>query len=251
MEVGVLLAARVDSLYFQLIFCLLRYKEFHSFDEGFFNIKINSRYNQELNFEWVKQKKLKILNKLLGFPIPAAQILLSSKKHYSSLDARFFKQSIIDVNKIVTLEPEKITFKEEGSRSVSGEVAQKRIFIGQPWNFMGYDKKQIIRLFDQIVSLKIQSYLIHPREDLYPSKNFLNDKIDKIKLNITAESFLNNLPNHETLEIYSVVTSTVIDLSKNFNFFLLQPPEDHLDLKEDQDLIAEVMNYQGKKVTYV
>lgn len=195
-----ILVARVDSLRFQSIFSILKFKNLYTFDEGLFSIDPNSIYNSQLRVPRSMGGLHFLSSKIFNFPKGAAFFYKNTDQHFSWFKPSLFNNTRIDISKVFYLEEEKNT------------ETIKKIFIGQPWQFMSMDKKSLIAITNFINQQKFDVYLIHPREDISIINSMLNEKISRVQVHTDGESFLVKMLNTSDSSVYTVASTIVTHL---------------------------------------
>jgi len=213
----VLLGCNVDNMYFQLMIKLLKFDEFHTFDEGIILLRDSKWQPGTLDgiyyireFDTQYQKRWFYLNKIIGIPIPWGLVFQLSHKHYTFFD------------------PDKTSHPLSKTREVTyvkrKETARKleRIFLGvnSYWGWTDdYSKRgnkklyqeSLLRAADRLNSLNLNIYLMHPRENDDLIK-LLSPKTIILKNLDGNEIFLNSLSKDSQLTVYTVMSGAVYDL---------------------------------------
>lgn len=208
-KTDILLAARVDSLYFQVMFKFIKFEKLATFDEGLFSAMKSSRYNTEKAFSFSGQTKYYLFHKLFSFPIPATIILSQSIMHFSWLAKQSFKNTALKKSKIIEMGP------------LLNKSDIKTVMIGQPWHFMGATKLKDI--FDKINNANVDLYILHPRENYPLLKKYISPSIRVLRLVSPIESFLSILCNSEKIDLVTVASSAVFHIDRReFNLKIIK-----------------------------
>ena len=101
-----------------------------------------------------------------------------------------------------------------------------KLFIGQPWELMGLNDKQINDLLRKLEEIKIDVYIVHPREDHKKRLEQLNPSIQDLKLSMALDQLFNILKPQEDIGIYTVCSTTVLDLEVDLKTILLKVPDE-------------------------
>ena len=205
----ILLAARVDAIEFQIIFHLGKFQALNTFDEGLYSILKESSYNSHIQFG-KNEKKKKIINFFFGVPFPTSQYLLLTERHFTWFNAESFAQSVIERNKITEIHA------QEKVSPIS------KIFIGQPWHYMDFNKENIQSLSQKINDLDMDLYISHPREDLLRIEDLLNPSIQIISLNQDIELFLNKIASNNNIRVFTFGSSAVVHLESSIKISVVK-----------------------------
>jgi hypothetical protein len=206
-----LLAACVDQDAFNLIYLLSKFTHLLTFDEGYFTIKPNSRFNDESIFPFKTQKRNKLLNLIFKFPKTPKFYLKQSLFHFGWFKKALYKFTAIDSDKIISMESLE-------SREMNNIY---KIFIGQPFKWMGLSKQNYEEIAEFIKLNEINLYIQHPRETL---QNSILDKIDISVLSFShgAESFINKVGDFNAeLEIYSFMSTLCLEINPSIKIKLI------------------------------
>ena len=232
-----ILGAEVDAFNFQILLRFLNIGNFYSLDEGVFSVQKTSIYNSMSSFSFRGQKRYLFLNSIFGFPSPPKILMQQSKKHFSWYKKKSFTEIPHLYNKIVQMQPK--TY----SKSI------KKIFISQPWNFMGLSDKSLKRLAHLLVKNNIDTYISHPRED----KSYFADKylhltsLLVIDTNHPVEEFVNFLSElSDSIEVYTFASGACLELNKRVPvhlFNILDPGEFH----ESQESLKKILSNRDIK----
>ena len=170
------IASNVDDFYFHLIFRFASFNNFISYDEGQRSIVLNDHYFQR-SFEKKGQKKLALMNRILGFPKPYGEYYDYSDIHYTFYNHNLIEHNLKNHKNIVFLN------KKSTARSI------EKIFIGisSNWRYMANKTlnlnsaeylEKILAAAKVINQLNPDLYLMHPREN--------NDLVDLLNENINV-----------------------------------------------------------------
>lgn len=207
-----LLAACVDQDAFNLIYLLSRFDDLLTFDEGYFTIKPNSRFNAESFFPFRTQKRNKLLNLIFQFPKTPKFYLQQALFHFG-----WFKKILYQGTSI---ESDKIIFMESFDSNEVNNIY--KIFIGQPFKWMNLSKQNYLEIAEYIKSKHIDLYIQHPRETL---QNSILDKIDIPILSFShgVESFINKVGDFNAeLEIYSFMSTLCLEINPSIKIKLIE-----------------------------
>jgi hypothetical protein len=227
-----ILGAEVDALNFQILLRFLKIKYFYSLDEGVFSVQPSSIYNSMSEFAFKGQKRYLLLNSLFGFPWPPKILMQKSDKHFTWYRRESFSEIPHLYNKIVEMEP----------KTYSKRI--KKVFISQPWNFMGLSEDALKNLASLLVKHNIDTYISHPRENM----SFFADKylhlinLLVIDLNHPVEEFINFLSElSKDIEVYTFASGACLELHENvpINLFnILNPDQTH----QSQESLKKILN---------
>jgi hypothetical protein len=195
-----IIVSRVDDLYFQIIYKIMKFNSLYTFDEGLFAIEPNSIYNSQIEIKFEYGILYFILSKILGFPIGAAQYYKKTEKHFTWFDRNLFKRTVIDDSKLIQLKDNADT------------KPINRIFIGQPWQFMGLDDQAINSIGEFINSSRIDLYISHPREDNNIMGSLINPSIARISNLTSGEIFLSKIIQTSNPDLYTLASTIVTNL---------------------------------------
>jgi len=238
LTVNKLICSQVDLTDFQLLYFLIDFKELNTFDEGFFSLKKNSRYNSETSFNVKTHLKYKVLNKIFNWPKTPLNILMETKEHFTWYPIELHSDSCIEENKLT-----KINKKMDDSKY--------KLFIGQPWELMGLNDKQINDLLRILEEIKIDVYIVHPREDHKKRLEQLNPSIQDLKLSMALDQLFNILKPQEDISIYTVCSTTVLNLEVDLKTILLKVPDELSEINSDQKNIYNLLLKMGKEVKFL
>ena len=233
-----LICSQVDLTDFQLLYALLSFKELNTFDEGYFSLKKNSRYNSEISFNTKTHLKYKILNGIFGWPKTPLNILAETKEHFTWYPNELHSDSSIEGNKLTKIEKK------------MDESAYK-FFIGQPWELMGLHDQQINDLLTKLKEIKIDVYIIHPRENYKKRLEQLDPSIQDLKVSMALDQLLNILKPQENIGIYTVCSTTVLNIQGDLETILLKMPTELTEINADQKDIYNFLLKMGKKVKFL
>lgn len=195
-----IIVSRVDDLYFQIIFKIMKFNSLYTFDEGLFAIEPSSIYNSQTEIKFEYGILYFMLSKLLGFPTGAALYYKRADKHFTWFDRNLFKGTVIDDSKLIQLKD-------------NAELKPiNRIFIGQPWQFMGLDHKAINSIGAFINSSRIDLYISHPREDNNIMSSLINPNIARISNLTSGEIFLSRIIQTSNPDLYTLASTIVTNL---------------------------------------
>lgn len=206
-----LLAACVDQDPFHLIYLLSKFTHLLTFDEGYFTIKPNSRFNTESIFPFETQKRNKLLNSIFKFPKTPKFYLQHSLFHFGWFKKTLYQSTAIDSDKIIPM------------KSLQSSKIDKRykIFIGQPFKWMDLSTQNCREILEFIRSSEVNLYIRHPRETI---QNSILDKIDIPILSFShgVGSFLNQIGNfNPDLEIYSFMSTLCLEINSSIKIKLI------------------------------
>lgn len=170
------IASNVDDFYFHLIFRFASFKSFISYDEGQRSIVLNDHYFQK-SFEKKGQKKLALMNRLLGFPKPYGEYYEYSDSHYTFYNHNLIEHNLKNHKNIIFLN------KKSTAKSID------KVFVGisSDWRYMENETislnsteylEKILAAAKVINELNPDIYLMHPREN--------NDLVDLLNENINV-----------------------------------------------------------------
>jgi len=206
---NILLASRVDSILFQIIFFMKNFEHLYTFDEGLFTIQYNSRYNCEVMQPILFERSFYWMNKFFSFPVNPSYFYRITSKHFTFFEKFNFRHSLIDNSKIELL-PLRQNFRK-----------MKNIWIGQPWQSMFLDKDSLEKLRCFIEDSAIDLYLVHPREDRSIISDYLDTSITQIHCISPAEDFLEKLTGLSSFKIFVVASTATISLSSSNSVTLI------------------------------
>ena len=215
-----LIAACVDQIYFQLIYFLCKFSFFVSIDEGIFSVDKSSRFNSEMSFNFETHKLFFFLEKIFNFPKVPQYFLDKSIYHFGWFNKNLYKNTMIE-NKVI--------FMEQSTEQVAGRL---KIFIGQPFKWMGLDADNLNQIIEFIKNERIDIYLKHPRET---KQNSIISKINCpiVETETDAETFL-NLIYQDRLVIFSYMSSVVFGIGHKFeNNIICLPASENLKVRHD------------------
>ena len=213
-----LIAACVDQIYFQLIYFLCKFSFFVSIDEGIFSVDKSSRFNSEMSFNFETHKLFFFLEKIFNFPKVPQYFLDKSIYHFGWFNKNLYKNTMIE-NKVI--------FMEQSTEQVAGRL---KIFIGQPFKWMGLDADNLNQIIEFIKNERIDIYLKHPRET---KQNSIISKINCpiVETETDAETFL-NLIYQDRLVIFSYMSSVVFGIGHKFdNNIICLPVSENLKIR--------------------
>jgi len=231
-----LLAARVDSIYFQILYFFIGFKNLLTFDEGLFTIQENSRYNSKILNKQHFSKPFYWFNRLISFPKSPSYFYKITSKHFSYFAIDSFKTSAINRSKV-----EYIINTRKLNR-------MKNIFIGQPWQTMFLSQNNIEDLKIAIESLGISLYIAHPREDLEIIANSLSESIVQISCSSPAEDFLEIINDFGPFNFFIMASTVAISISNKHDITLLSFKNQSNEISQIQEnledaLLAKKMNF--------
>jgi len=216
----IFLGCNVDNIDFQFMLKLLKYKEFHSFDEGHIALRDPKWKPGQLagivyieEFSFIGQKRWYFLNKLTGFPVAWGKIWDMADNHYTFYDP--------DIVKHPLSKRKEVTFVKR--KNLEKKIESVFLGINSYWGWTDDGSNRNNRdLYDQalkrasniINSLKPNLYLMHPREgeDLI---KLLDEDIILLRNLDGNEIFLNSLQKGSQLRVYTVMSGAVYDLDTN------------------------------------
>jgi len=215
-----LIAACVDQIYFQLIYFLCKFSFFVSIDEGIFSVDKSSRFNSEMSFNFETHKLFFFLEKIFNFPKVPQYFLDKSIFHFGWFNKNLYKDTMIE-NKVILME-----------QSIEQQAGKLKIFIGQPFKWMGLDAENLNKIIEFIKNERIDIYLKHPRET---KQNSIISKINCpiVETETDAETFL-NLIYQDRLAIFSYMSSVVFGIGHKFdNNIICLPVSENLKVRHD------------------
>tara|TARA_Y100001935_G_scaffold158798_1_gene130696 strand:+ start:3102 stop:4079 length:978 start_codon:yes stop_codon:yes gene_type:complete len=234
-----LFAACVDQMYFQLIFFLCRFSFFATIDEGIFSVDKLSRFNSEKKFKKDTHKLYFYLEKIFNFPKAPNFFIEKSIYHFGWFNKNLYEETMLE-DKVILMDQPK------------GLIDVKpKIFIGQPFKWMGLDPKNLDQIINFIKNEKIDFYLKHPRET---KQNSILSKINCPVINIDtdAENFL-NIIYKDRLCIFSFMSSVIFGISNKFDVNIIcLPVSENVQVRHDAFLhMLKVSEIQHTVVPYV
>ncbi|MDA7562978.1 glycosyltransferase family 52 protein [Gammaproteobacteria bacterium] len=227
------LAARVDDLTFQLLYKLLPPLKIYTFDEGLFTIQSDSIYNSQENFTRKSGIKRYLSYKFFKFPIPASYFYKNNFFHFTHFHNENFSRSLIDKKKLKYIQP---SFKQKGI---------KKIFVGQPWQYMHFSQSSLENLSRFINRSSIDIYLIHPRENITLIDKNLHMNISRIRCFSSSESFVNQLMLDQDVEIYTVASTLVLGLEKSTKINIVHSSSFDEKIIYGQENLGNVLEVEG------
>jgi len=233
---NILLASRVDSLLFQIIFFVKNFEHLYTFDEGLFTIQDKSRYNSDAINPILFERSFYWMNKLFSFPVNPSYFYRITSKHFTFFGKINFRHSLIDNSKIELL-PLRQNFRK-----------MKNIWIGQPWQSMFLDKDSLKKLRCFIEDSEIDLYLVHPREDRSIISDHLDTSITQIHCISPAEDFLEKLTGLSSFKIFVVASTATISLSSSNSVTLINISGCGEALLESQQALKDAL--QAKNINF-
>jgi len=238
LNVNRLICSQVDLTDFQLLYFFINYEELNTFDEGYFSLKKNSRYNSEISFSAKTHLRYKILNKIFSWPKTPLNILMKTEKHFTWYPVELHSDSCIEEDKLTRIERKVANLKY-------------KLFIGQPWELMGLNNQQISDLLSKLKEIEIDIYIMHPREDHKKRLKQLDSSIQDLKLNIALDHLFNILKPKQDISLYTVSSTAVIDLETDLKTFLLKLPDELNEINKDQKKIYSFLLQMGRDVKFL
>ena len=233
-----LIAACVDQIHFQLIYFFCRFSFFISIDEGIFSVDKFSRFNSENKFNPETHKLFFFLEKIFSYPKVPRYFLNKSVYHFGWFNENLYKDTVLK-NKVICME-----------QSLDQQFGKVKIFIGQPFKWMGLDTKNENQIINFIKNERIDIYLKHPRET---RQNSIISKVNCpiVEIGTDAENFL-NLIYQDRLAIFSFMSSVVFGISKEFDINIIcLPISENLKFKHNAFLdMLKVSEIQFKLLPY-
>lgn len=196
-----ILIARVDDLDFQLLYKLLSPLKLYTFDEGLFTIQPHSIYNSQETITKKDGIKKYLSYIFFKFPIPVTYFYKNNNFHFTNFNINNFTKSIIDSKK---LRPIKLS-------NIQQKI--KKIFVGQPWQYMYFSEKALDQVTSFINKTSPDIYLIHPRENFSIIDKDIDAGISRIKCHSSSEKFVNQLAADEGVELFTVASTLVVGIS--------------------------------------
>ena len=234
-----ILVARVDDIYFQILFKFSGIENILTFDEGLFTVQNNSIYNSQVKIDIQNGLRAYLSSKLYNLPLPAANILEQSKLHFTHFSKANFSRSVIHDDKIVEI------------RRSNQRYQIKKIFIGQPWHYMGLDSKHLKILSNYINSNEFDLYLIHPREEISIIENLIHPSISFIKMHSSAEVFLQKLINVSLSEVYTIASTLVTSLGSHSIIKVVSNHTFPNEVKISQDNLCKTLDCQKTHYEFI
>ena len=214
----IILGCNVDNIYFQVMLKLLKYDEFHSFDEGHIALRDSKWELGNLDgivyineFSLTGHSRWYFLNKLIGFPIPWGKVWDLAKVHYTFFDPNIVKHPLS--------KKKEVKFVKRGN--LDKKIQSVFLGVNSFWSWTDdYSKrgdddlynKALKKAADRVNSLQPNLYLMHPREgsDLI---SLLDPEIILLKNMDGNEVFLNSLHQSSPITVYTVMSGSVYDLT--------------------------------------
>ena len=227
-------AACIDQLYFQLIYFLCSFSFLATIDEGIFSVDKFSRFNSEKHFKYQSHRLYFFLEKFFGFPKVPNFFLESAQFHFGWFNKSLYKNTILR-DKLILMES-----------NVNREHKQLKVFIGQPFKWMGLasnDENYILRFIKEEC---IDIYLQHPRETKENSI-ILDVNCPIVSTDTNAESFLSML-NNKNLSVYSFMSSVLFGVNSEIDINILSLPLSGELLKRHNSFL-EMLNQSEIKYT--
>jgi hypothetical protein len=234
-----ILVARVDEIYFQILFKFSKIENIYTFDEGLFTVQHDSIYNSQVKIDIQNGLRAYLSSKLYNLPLPAANFLEESKLHFTHFSKANFSRSVIHDDKIVEI------------RSSNQRYQIKKIFIGQPWHYMGLDSKHLKILSNYINSNEFDLYLIHPREEISIIENLIHPSISFIKMHSSAEVFLQKLINVSLSEVYTIASTLVTGLGSHSIIKVVSNHTFPNEVKISQDNLCKTLDCQKTHYEFI
>ena len=131
--------------------------------------------------------------------------------HFGWFKKTLYQSTAIDSDKIIYME----STKSDKTNNIY------KIFIGQPFKWMGLSKQNYKEIAEIIKSNKINLYIQHPRETI---QNSILDKIDIPLLSFShgVESFINKVGDFNAeLEVYSFMSTLCLEINPSVKIKLI------------------------------
>jgi len=216
----IFLGCNIDNIDFQFMLKLLKYKEFHSFDEGHIALRDSKWeignidgivYIEE--FSLIGQRRWYFLNKLIGFPVPWGKVWDFATTHYTFFDPNIVTHPLSKKKQVTFVKRRNLEKKIEsvflGVNSFWGWTDD--YYKRKSGNLELY-KEALKKAANRINGLQPNLYLMHPREgeDLI---RLLNPEIIILRNMDGNEGFLNSLQKTSPITVYTVMSGCVYDLA--------------------------------------
>lgn len=236
---NILLASRVDSIFFQILFFLKKFEHFYTFDEGLFTIQENSRYNLKILNPILFDRFFYWSNKVFSFPKNPSYFYKTTSKHFTYFDKSNFRHSMIDDSRI-----ELIPTKRNLNK-------MKNILIGQPWQLMFLNSIDLKALKDAIKNLNIDLYVSHPREDLSIFADYLDTSITQIKCISPAEDFFESIADFGPFNIFVVASTLTLSVFETNNINIIEFTKPDEALIKSQETLKEALTSKNVKFNII
>lgn len=204
------MAACVDQMYFQLIYFLCSFSFFASIDEGIFSVDKYSRFNAEKNFNIKTHKLFFYLEKIFSYPKVPQYFLKESLYHFGWFNKNLYKNTLLE---------ERLLLMKPLSKN---QPENLKVFIGQPFKWMGLDSVNENQVISFIKNEKIDIYIQHPRETKQNSI-ISNLSCPIVSIDTNAENFLNML-SQEKLTVFSYMSSVIFGISSRIDINIISLP---------------------------
>lgn len=231
-----LLAARVDSIVFQLLYYALNFQHLYTFDEGLYSIQNDSRYNSKIIQPNNFGRFYRWGNKILNFPKNPSFFYQKTKAHFSFFEPSNFIDTLINPKNI-----QKITILRKKRR-------MRNIFIGQPWQNIFQDNDELCHLGNSLKELKIDLYIYHPRESKHLIAKYLDDDVIQINSISPAEDLIEALSSLESFNIFTVASTLAVSIPSNQKLVLIESNLFNSFLRGSQNTLKKAL--EAKKIDY-
>ena len=223
-----ILVSRVDDLYFKLIYRFNSFCKLLTFDEGLFTIHHESVYNSPSALS----RRNSFLHKI--FNLKGTSFFYSkTNHHFTWFQKNRFEGLAIPFERLIKLE------NHIKQNSVT------KIFIGQPWQYMFPNKFFMQSLSQFINKNNIDIYLTHPREDIGIISRQLGSEISLVTCHSSGEDFINKILAENDVEIFSIASTLVTEVSKNASICIVQSPYTDKEIIRSQENLKETLRSQG------
>lgn len=212
--------ANINDLQIQFLLSAVKFKQFHTFDDGTINIVQNSLFYQNETPNVMR----KLINTLLGNKYSIQALRNLSQKHYSIYKG--FKNIIENVEYVDLV---------GHCDSQSVEMEPINVLLGQPV-FLEDDKN--IALANKVISqFHIHYYLPHPRE------KYRLENVEYIDTEFIFEDYIIQQCNQKKYRIYTYFSSAILNImnkSGNIEVIALKIDTGNSDFDACYDLFDEV-----------
>ena len=226
------MAACVDQIYFQLVYFLCNFSFFASIDEGIFSVDKYSRFNAEKNFNKKTHKLFFYFERIFSYPKVPQYFLKESSYQFGWFNKNLYKNTLLE---------ERLISMKSVSKNQSENL---KVFIGQPFKWMGLDCDNENQIISFIKNEKIDIYIQHPRETKQNSI-ILNISCPIVSIDTNAENFLNML-SQEKLTIFSYMSSVIFGISSRTDINIISLPVNP-ELKIRHDAFVDMLQVSGIK----
>jgi len=223
-----ILIARVDDLYFKLLYRFNSFCKLLTFDEGLFTIYNRSVYNSPSNLSG----RHSLLHKI--FDLKDSSFFYSkTDHHFTWFQKERFEGLSIPCERLIKLE------NHIKQNSIT------KIFIGQPWHYMFPNKFFMQSLSQFINKNNIDIYLTHPREDIGIISQQLRPEISLVTSHSAGEVFINKLLAEQDIEIFTIASTLVTGISGNASIVILESPFIDKEIIRSQENLKETLASNG------